>query len=118
MFQLCDDIFSHFSEGQLKKEFDQCITRLESTKKKFYNKTQTVHKRLKDFSGKSNMSEAEAYVKDLDDIQANLDDLFTEVSSKQISLCSYSYFNNAFSRVSRYLLFLKLFLGKLSQWDH
>lgn len=104
MFQLCDDISSYFSEGQLKKEFDQCITRLESTKKKFYNKTQTVHKRLKDFSGKSNMSEAEAYVKDLDDIQANLDDLFTEVSLKQISLCGYSYFNNPFSRVSHYAL--------------
>ncbi|XP_067934548.1 dynein axonemal heavy chain 3-like [Watersipora subatra] len=66
------------SETQLQKEFDSCVSRLEKTKKRFYEKTQSLQKRLKEFSGKSNMSEAEAYVKDLQDIQDMLDSLNTE----------------------------------------
>ena len=71
--------FVVFSESQLRKEFEACVSRLEKTKRRFYDKTQSLHKRLKEFSSKSNMSEADAYVKDLQDIQDMLDNLNAEV---------------------------------------
>ncbi|KAF6040218.1 hypothetical protein EB796_001432 [Bugula neritina] len=66
------------SEGQLQKQFDACVSRLTKTKKKFYERIDVVAKRIKDFSSKSNMSDAETHVKELDDIQQELDSLNAE----------------------------------------
>jgi len=78
-FPTCTRFYFVISENQLTKEFEACVSRLERTKKRFVEKTQELHKRLKDFSGKSIMAEADAYVKDLQDIQEKLDDLGVEV---------------------------------------
>jgi len=89
LFKLIVSIFKFMfcSEGQLQKQFDACVSRLTKTKKKFYERIDVVAKRIKDFSSKSNMSDAETHVKELDDIQQELDSLNAEVrDNKTISI--------------------------------
>lgn len=74
------------SENKLQKQFDSCVHRLTGTRKRYEDKIQDVQKKLKDFSGKFTMSEAETYVKELEDIQTTLDELNLEVLSSIRSL--------------------------------
>jgi len=81
LFKLIVSIFKFMfcSEGQLQKQFDACVSRLTKTKKKFYERIDVVAKRIKD--------DAETHVKELDDIQQELDSLNAEVrDNKTISI--------------------------------
>ena len=66
-------------ESKLAKENEMKVTQLASWKVRFQQRIQQCAKQIKDFAQKDRMSEAEAYLEELKDLGAKLEEFTLEV---------------------------------------
>lgn len=63
----------------MSREHDLAVNRLMSRKRTFAERIVEVHKQVSEFRMKDRMSEAEAYLKQLEDLSTMLEEFTTEV---------------------------------------